>query len=233
MQVDVLTLFPEMFGGFQSCGIIRIAQEKGLLDLRVSNFRDFARDRHKSVDDRPYGGGPGMVLMCGPIFDAVEQVEAEGPEPRRVLLTPQGRPLTQPLLEELSQERRLLLLCGHYEGYDERIRVGLKPLEVSVGDYVLTGGELPAMTLIDGVTRLIPGVLGHAESARDDSFAREDGGLEGPQYTRPREFRGLKVPDVLLSGDHGRIAAWRSEQGRQRTKQRRPELLSDGGGEEK
>lgn len=231
MRIDVLTLFPTVFEGFLGHGQVRIAREKGLLDVRCHDFRQFATDRHRSVDDKPYGGGPGMVLMCGPIFDCDAHVVAEGrssglPDaPRRIMLTPQGRRLDQPLLEELAKEPWLLLLCGHYEGFDERIREGLGHEELSVGDYVLSGGEVPAMSVIDGAARLIPGVLGAPDGAASDSFSDEDRLLEGPQYTRPRSFRGMDVPDVLLSGDHAKVAAWRRSQARSRTEERRPDLL--------
>lgn len=195
------------------------------MSIQVTNFRDFASDAHRTVDDRPYGGGPGMVLMCGPLFDAVEHVEhqAEG-EPSRILLTPQGEPLTQALVHELADEPWLMVICGHYEGFDERIRSGLNVREISIGDYVLSGGEPAALVLIDAVVRLLPGALGDARSTSDESFT--GGCLEYPQYTRPREFRGMTVPQVLLSGDHARIAAWRQQQARERTLARRPDLAS-------
>ncbi|MEZ0227923.1 MAG: tRNA (guanosine(37)-N1)-methyltransferase TrmD [Planctomycetota bacterium] len=231
MRVDVLTLFPDAFSGPLSNGILRIAREKGLLDVRLRNFRDFTKDRYKSVDDKPYGGGPGMVLLCEPIFDcqaaAVEEGHKEGleGEPFRVALTPQGRRLDQELLEKLAKERWLQILCGHYEGFDERILQGLKPLEVSIGDYVLSGGEVPAMVLLDGIARLRPGALGAPDGAVQDSFSGGTRLLEAPQYTRPRTFRGMDVPDVLLSGDHGAIKKWRDEQALARTRARRPDLL--------
>jgi len=230
VRIDVLTLFPGMFEGFLEEGIVRVARSKGLLDVVTHDFRAFATDKHRSVDDRPYGGGPGMVLMCGPVFACDESVVAAGRaagqegEPKRIMLTPQGRRLDQDLLEELHQEPWLSVLCGHYEGFDERIREGLEPLEVSIGDYVLSGGEVPAMVLIDGITRLLPGALGHPDGARSDSFACGPL-LEGPQYTRPRVFRDMEVPAVLLSGDHGAVARWRHEQAELRTQARRPDLL--------
>lgn len=233
MRVDVLTLFPDAFTGPLSNGILRIAREKGLLDVRLRNFRDFTKDRYKSVDDKPYGGGHGMVLMCEPIYDCQESAVAEGHrdgligEPFRVALTPQGRRLDQDLLEVLATERWLQVLCGHYEGFDERILTGLKPLEVSIGDYVLSGGEVPAMVLLDGIARLQPGALGAPEGAVQDSFSGGVRLLEAPQYTRPRTFRGLGVPDVLLSGDHGAIKKWREEQALDRTRTRRPDLLDE------
>ena len=233
MRIDVLTLFPEMFGGVLDAGLVRIARTKGLLDVRLHDFRAYATDRHRSVDARPYGGGPGMVLQCGPLFEAYEDVlrwgRAEGlSEPVTVMLTPQGRPLDQPLVEELATHPWLTLLCGHYEGFDERVRLGLRPLEVSIGDYVLSGGELPALVVIDGVARMLPGAVGAPTGAADDSFSRGGRLLEGPQYTRPRVFRGMEVPEVLLSGDHPRIAAWREAQSLERTRERRPDLLSRG-----
>jgi len=231
MRIDVLTLFPPMFEGFLEHGLVRIARDKGLLDVRLHDFRAFATDRHRSVDDRPYGGGPGMVLMCGPIFACDEAVRAEGRAaglagpPRRVMLTPQGRRLHQALLRELAAEPWLTVLCGHYEGFDERIREGLAPLEISLGDYVLSGGEVAAMVVIDGLTRMIPGAVGAPDGPELDSFAGPERLLEGPHYTRPREFRGMTVPEVLLSGDHGAVERWRHEQALARTRARRPDLL--------
>ena len=228
MRIDVLTLFPGMFPPVLNESILRIAQDKGLADLRLVDLRRFTTDRRRTVDDKPFGGGAGMVMMCGPVFEAVQAAEADAPEsvrPRRVLLTPQGARFTQSLARELAREEHLVLICGHYEGFDERIREGLNPTEISIGDYVLTGGEVPAMVVIDAVVRLIPGVLGDERSNRSDSFAA--GRLSAPQYTRPRVFRGMAVPDVLLSGDHARIEAWRREQALARTRERRPELLDD------
>ena len=225
MRIDVLTLFPELFVPFAATSIIGRAVQARLVAINCVSFRDFARDNHRIVDDRPFGGGPGMVLMCGPVFDAVESVEAEANvEPVRILLTPQGERLTQAIATELSKAPRLLIVCGHYEGFDERIRIGLKVREISIGDYVLSGGESAAMVLIDAVVRLLPGALGDESSIREESF--QGGLLEYPQYTRPREFRGMAVPDVLLSGDHARIADWRREQAEARTLKRRPDLLA-------
>jgi tRNA (guanine37-N1)-methyltransferase len=233
LRVDVLTLFPGLFEGPLSNGILRITREKQLLDVKLRNFRDFTKDRYKSVDDKPYGGGPGMVLLCEPIFDchdhAVEEGRREGldGEPRRILLSPQGRRLDQELLEELAKERWLMLLSGHYEGFDERVVQGLAPLEVSIGDYVLSGGEVPCLVLLDGIARLLPGALGAPDGAGDDSFSCAGRLLEAPQYTRPRVFRGMEVPEILLSGDHGAIRKWREEQARDRTRARRPDLLDE------
>lgn len=224
MRVDLLTLFPAVFEPYLASSIVGRAIAQGLVEVECTDYREFTRDKHRSVDDRPFGGGPGMLLMCGPVFEALEHVEAEHEgEPVRILLTPQGTRLTQEIVAELAEKPWLVMVCGHYEGFDERIRIGLKAREISVGDYVLSGGEPAAMVLIDALVRLIPGALGDATSAGDDSFSQ--GVLEYPQYTRPREFRGMKVPDVLLSGNHGEIAAWRAEQARVRTAARRPDLL--------
>ena len=223
MRIDILTLFPEMFAPVLGTSIPKRAAEKGLVEYRLTNIREFATDAHQSVDDKPFGGGPGMVMMCPVVFDAVEAVEKQDPRPAtRIILTPQGRVLDQKLAEELAKKDRLLLIAGHYEGFDQRIIDGLQPIELSIGDYVLSGGELPAMVLIDTIVRLLPGVLGAEDGAADESFA--DGLLEYPQYTRPREFRGMSVPDVLLSGNHAAIAKWRQEQRKIQTQQRRPDL---------
>jgi tRNA (guanine37-N1)-methyltransferase len=223
LRIDILTLFPEMFPPILGTSIPKRAAEKGLVEYHLTNFRDFATDAHKSVDDKPFGGGPGMVMMAPVVFDAVEHVEKLDPRPaRRLLLTPQGRRFDQDMALELSKQPRLLLIAGHYEGFDERISTGLQPIEVSIGDFVLSGGELAAMVIIDAVVRLLPGALGAEEGAADESFA--DGLIEHPQYTRPREFRGMGVPDVLLSGNHKAIAQWRLEQRKNRTKERRPDL---------
>ncbi len=223
LRIDILTLFPEMFTAVLGTSIPKRAAEKGLVEYRFTNIRDFAIDAHKSVDDKPFGGGPGMVMMCQTVFDAVESAERQDPrDATRILLTPQGRPFTQQLAEDFARRERLLLIAGHYEGFDERIALGLKPIEVSIGDYVLSGGELAAMVLIDAVVRLLPGALGAETGAADETFA--DGLIEYPQYTRPREYRGMNVPDVLLGGNHAAIARWRQEQRELRTKQRRPDL---------
>ncbi|MCF7764644.1 MAG: tRNA (guanosine(37)-N1)-methyltransferase TrmD [Verrucomicrobia bacterium] len=221
MKIDVLTLFPGMFCGPLDESIIRRARDQKLLELSIHNLRDYTHDRHRTVDDKPFGGGPGMLLKPEPVFEAVEALANE--QTRVILLSPAGRPLNQGLVRELSGYQDLLLVCGSYEGFDERIRETLADDEISVGDYVLTNGALPAMILIDAVTRLLPGVLGDDESACDESFSF--GLLEYPQYTRPADFRGMKVPEVLLSGHHAEIVKWRLEQARQRTAQRRPDLL--------
>ena len=221
-RIDILTLFPEMFDGFLGASIVGRAVRNGLVEVARTNIRDFATDSYGSVDDAPFGGGVGMVLMCQPVFDAVESLRRSPPPGTVVLLTPQGRPLDQKLAVELAGRDRLILVCGHYEGFDERIRLGLADMEVSVGDFVLSGGEVAAMAVIDSVVRLLPGALGKDESTQDESFS--EGLLEYPQYTRPRTFRAMDVPDVLLSGDHARIAKWRQEQAELRTMQRRPDL---------
>lgn len=224
MRIDVLTLFPEMFAGVFGTSIIGKARDKGIVELHAVNFRDYANNKHNTVDDYPYGGGSGMVLKPEPIFAAVEDlIRPDEPRPRIILMCPQGEPFTQRKAEELAAEKRLVLICGHYEGYDERIREHLATDELSIGDYVLTGGELPAMVVIDAVVRLLPGVLGNETSAETDSF--QGGLLEYPQYTRPASFRGWEVPEVLLSGHHGRIEEWRRRQSLLRTLKRRPDLL--------
>lgn len=226
MRIDVLTLFPEWFQPFVSSSIVGRAAARDLVTVRLTNFRDFADDKHRTVDDRPFGGGPGMVLKCGPVCAAVEHVERETPgEATRILLSPSGERLTQSLVGELARRPRLMLICGHYEGFDERIRQSLSAREISIGDYVLSGGEPAAMVLIDAVVRLLPGALGDEGSSADESFS--DGLLEYPQYTRPRDFQGMTVPDVLLSGDHAKIADWRREQSLERTRSRRPDLLAE------
>jgi tRNA (guanine37-N1)-methyltransferase len=213
MRFDVLTLFPEILSGYLTQSILKLALAKGLVEIRLWNIRDWATGKHRSVDDRPFGGGPGMVLMPGPVFDAVEAVQAQGAEPGLlVLLTPAGERLTQSVVKELAAQRRLVLLCGRYEGFDERVRLGLRPREISVGDFVCNGGEVPAMVLIDTVVRYVPGVLGDPASVAEESHSEGEGRLEYPQYTRPRVFRGMAVPEVLLGGDHQAVAAWRREQ---------------------
>ncbi|MGD0114655.1 MAG: tRNA (guanosine(37)-N1)-methyltransferase TrmD [Dehalococcoidia bacterium] len=224
MRIDVLTLFPEMFSGPLQASILGRAVESGRVEIVLHNIRDYSKDKHHIVDDYPYGGGPGMVMKPEPLFDAVEAVAAmDERKARVVLLTPQGRLLTQAVGDELSACERLILVCGHYEGVDERVREYLVDDEISIGDYVLSGGELPAMVLIDVVVRRLPGVLGSEDSLAEESHAQ--GLLEYPQYTRPAEFRGWSVPEPLLSGNHAQIAAWRREQSLLRTCRRRPDLL--------
>ncbi len=226
MRIDVLTLFPEMFASPLSFSIVKRAQEQGLVEIALTNIRDFSIGDYRKVDDKPYGGGPGMVMMPGPVFDCHEHVTSLAPtKGRTILLSPQGTPLTQAKAAELSNEDRLILIAGRYEGFDERIRIGLGAEQLSIGDYVLNGGELAALVVIDAVVRLLPDALGDDDSAKDDSFS--DGLLEYPQYTRPEVFRDMKVPDILLSGDHGKIAQWRRDQALQRTRQHRPDLLDD------
>jgi tRNA (guanine37-N1)-methyltransferase len=229
MRIDILTLFPEMFQSPLSHSILKRAQDKGLIDIVLTNIRDFATDKYKKVDDKPYGGGPGMVMMPAPVFDCFEYVQKLSPEKGPVLLlTPQGQKFDQAKAAQLSKEKRLILIAGKYEGFDERIRIGLGAQQISIGDYVLSGGELAAMVIIDAVVRLLPGVLGDEHSPKDDSFSDSTGGgLEYPQYTRPEVFRGMKVPDILLSGDHAKIEKWRRHQALQRTKKYRPDLLKD------
>jgi tRNA (guanine37-N1)-methyltransferase len=221
MKIDVLTLFPAMFAGPLDESIIMRARKKGLLDLKIHQLRDWTHDRHKTVDDKPFGGGPGMLMKVEPLFEAVESLQRA--ETKVILLSPSGRKFSQEIARELANEKDLLLVTGHYEGFDERVRETLADDELSIGDYVLTNGALPAMVVIDAVARLLPGVLGDDESSRDESFSH--GLLEYPQYTRPAEFRGLKVPDVLVSGNHAEIEKWRRERAKLRTKTQRPDLL--------
>jgi len=224
MHVDIVTIFPEVFGGFLGCSILKRAQESGALRVAIHDLRDYTDDKHKVVDDYPYGGGPGMVMKPEPWFRAVEALKQGGdPAPLVIFFTPQGEPLTQRKAESLAARERLLLLCGHYEGVDERVRDALVDEELSLGDYVLTGGELPALVLVDAVARLLPGVLGNLESARQESFA--DGLLEHPHYTRPQCYAGREVPAVLLSGHHEEIRKWRRREALRRTQERRPDLL--------
>ena len=222
MKIDVLTLFPAMFAGPLDESIIKRARAEGLLDLAIHNLRDYTHDRHRTLDDKPFGGGPGMLLKPEPIFEAVEHLVRA--DTRVILLTPAGRTFNQAISRELARQERLLLICGSYEGFDERVREALADDELSIGDYVLTNGALPAMVVIDAVTRLLPGALGDDESSLDESFSH--GLLEYPQYTRPAEFRGMKVPEVLLSGNHAEIEKWRREQAKKRTKERRPDLTN-------
>ncbi len=224
MKIDILTLFPEMFEGVFNQSILKKAKENNFVTYNVVNFREFSSNKHQAVDDYPYGGGAGMVLKPQPIFDAVERLnENNEKSPRVILLCPQGERFTQQKAEELAKEDHLLFVCGHYEGYDERIRKHLITDELSIGDYVLTGGELPAMVIVDSVVRLLPGVLGNEDSPVKDSHSC--GLLEHPHYTRPADFRGLTVPEVLLSGNHQKIEEWRNKESLRRTFERRPDLL--------
>ncbi|HXF99156.1 MAG TPA: tRNA (guanosine(37)-N1)-methyltransferase TrmD [Bacteroidota bacterium] len=224
MRIDVVTGFPKLLAGPLSESILKRAQDKGLVEIVIHDLRDYATDRHRTIDDTPYGGGAGMILKCEPIFACIEKLKAERSYDDIIYLTADGERLTQKLANQLSLASNLLLLCGHYKGVDERVRQALVTREISIGDYVLTGGELPALVLIDAVVRLIPGVIGDGESLLTDSF--QDGLLDAPYYTRPEEFRGMRVPEVLLSGNHQQIAAWRAEQQRLRTMARRRDLLT-------
>jgi tRNA (guanine37-N1)-methyltransferase len=225
LQIDVVALFPGMFSGYLGESILKRAQEKGLVSVRIVNLRDSARDRHRTVDDTPYGGGSGMVLKVDPLAAAVESVR--GPGSRVILLSPRGKVFTQDMARRMAELRHMILVCGHYEGVDERFRETLVDEEISIGDYVLTNGALPALVVIDAAVRLVPGVLGDPDSCRDESFA--SGRLEYPQYTRPPEFRGLKIPEVLLGGNHGEIARWRRLQSLLITRRCRPDLLAPAG----
>lgn len=257
MRFDVLTLFPEMFSGYLGQSLLKLAIERGLVQVHLHDIRGWAAGRHRVVDDRPYGGGPGMILKPEPVVECVEAVQVGRPAPNAtyssetkkpaappggetektttgelepghlIMLTPQGRRLTQPIVEELAEHKRLVLLCGRYEGFDDRVRQILQPDEISIGDFVLGGGEVAAMVIIDAVIRLVPEVLGHEDSPWDDSFSGEERLLEGPQYTRPRVYRGLAVPDVLLTGNHADITRWRREQSLEHTQKRRADLLKN------
>jgi tRNA (guanine37-N1)-methyltransferase len=233
MRFDVLTLFPEIFSGYLTQSLLKLAIDRGLTSVHLHNLRDWATGRHRQVDDKPFGGGPGMLLMPGPVVEAVEAVQGLGDAAieggsgspvgpgRLLLMTPQGRRLDQPFVEDLATSKRIVMLCGRYEGFDQRVVDLLQPEEVSIGDYVLNGGEVAAMTIIDAVVRLVPGVLGDETSSQEDSFSRAGRTLEYAQYTRPREYRGLEVPEVLLSGNHPEIAAWREADALRRTAARR------------
>lgn len=228
MRFDVLTLFPEIFQGYLGQSLLKRAIQSGRVDVQLHDIRDWSIGKHNTVDDRPFGGGPGMVMKVEPVVEAVEAVQSYASEPGHlVMLTPQGRRLDQPGVEQLAQHQRLLLLCGRYEGFDERIRLILQPEEISIGDYILNGGEVAAMAIIDATIRLVPGVLGDEDSSVYDSFSGQRRWLEGPQYTRPREYRGYEAPAVLLSGNHEEIERWRDETSRQRTRERRKDLLED------
>ena len=227
MRFDLLTLFPELFKSYLGQSLLKLAIDRGIVDVQTHNIRQFAEGKHKQVDDKPFGGGPGMLIMCGPVYDCVEAVQKQQDRPGKlIMMSPQGRTLDQQLVEELAVEERLVVLCGRYEGFDDRIREGLQPMEISAGDFICNGGEVPAMLLIDTVIRLIPGVLGDETSSRYDSFSNA-GLLEHPQFTRPREFRGMNVPEILLSGHHEAIARWQHEQSLKRTAERRSDLLND------
>lgn len=229
MKIDILTLFPEMFKGPFDESIIKRAQEKGLVEIKIHNLRKWAKNKHKTVDDRPFGGGPGMILMVQPIDEALKELHKK--ETRVILLTPKGKVFTQKMARGLAKKKHLIFICGHYEGVDERVREHLVDEEISIGDYVLTGGELPAMVVVDTIVRLIPGVLEKSEAIKDESFSvigdRQNARrlLEYPQFTRPANYKGWKVPEILLSGDHKKIAQWRKKKTLQRTKKRRPDLL--------
>ena len=225
MKIDVLTLFPEMFSGPMDVSIVGRARKAGLLDLRLQNLRQWTHDRHKTVDDKPFGGGAGMVLKPEPIFEAVESLADD--KTHVILTAPAGRPFNQAIARELAQKEHLLIICPSYEGVDDRVCEALVDDELSIGDYVLTNGGLPAMVIIDAVTRLLPGALGDDESARDESFSH--GLLEYPHYTRPADCRGMKVPEILLSGHHAELEKWRAEQAKKRTAKRRPDLLNSDG----
>ena len=228
MRLDVLTLFPEMFSGYLSQSILRKSIERGLVEIHVHNMRDWSTDKHNKIDDRPFGGGPGMILMVEPVVNCVRDVQKMAPDPGTLILTtPQGQRLCQPLVEDLAVHKRFILLCGRYEGFDQRVIDILQPMELSIGDYILNGGEVASMVLIDSLVRMVPGVLGDELSNVDDSFSRGNRLLEYPQYTRPREFEGHEVPDVLLGGNHGAIETWRNEQSLEKTRLRRSDLLDD------
>ena len=228
MRLDVLTLFPEMFSGYLSQSILNKSIERGLVEIHVHNMRDWSTDKHNKIDDRPFGGGPGMILMVEPVVNCVRDVQKMAPDPGTLILTtPQGQRLCQPLVEDLAVHKRFIVLCGRYEGFDQRVIDILQPMELSIGDYILNGGEVASMVLIDSLVRMVPGVLGDELSNWDDSFSRGNRMLEYPQYTRPREFEGHEVPDVLLGGNHGAIESWRNEQSLEKTKLRRSDLLDD------
>lgn len=225
MHVDIVTLFPDACADFLQCSITGRAQRAGLISFSCQTPRRWTSDKHQTVDDRPFGGGPGMVMKVEPLADCIDALRRERPDARLVMTTPQGELFDQAHAEAFSQLDDLIIVCGHYEGIDERFVELYQPEEISVGDVVLSGGEIPALLMCDAITRLLPGALGHADSASEDSFSGEDGLLDHPSYTQPRSFRGLDVPDVLLSGDHGKIAEWRKQQRIKRTKERRPDLL--------
>lgn len=226
MRFDILTLFPEMFPGYTGQSILNKSIERGLVEVHVHNMRDWAKGRHHKIDDTPYGGGPGMILMVEPVVNCVRDVQAMGDQPGTVIVTtPQGQRLNQPMVEELALNQRMILLCGRYEGFDQRVIDILQPLEISIGDYILNGGEVASMVLVDSLVRMVPGVLGDERSSWDDSFSRGNRMLEYPQYTRPRDFEGHHVPDVLLGGNHGEVERWRNAKSLENTKKKRSDLL--------
>jgi tRNA (guanine37-N1)-methyltransferase len=231
MRFDVLTLFPDLFQGYLTQSLLKLALQRGLVEINLRNIRDWAPGKHHCVDDRPFGGGPGMVIMPEPVFACVESVQAEAEPGELLMLTPQGERLTQSVVRELATHKRLLLLCGRYEGFDERIRLALAPREISIGDFICNGGEVPAMVVIDTVIRYVPGVLGDEESVTEESHS-QPGRLEYPQYTRPRTFRGLDVPEILLSGNHEAIARWRREQSELRSRAKNHEPIKGDSHEE-
>ncbi|MDE0936947.1 MAG: tRNA (guanosine(37)-N1)-methyltransferase TrmD [Mariniblastus sp.] len=226
MRFDILTLFPEMFPGYTGQSILNKSIERGLVEVHVHNMRDWAKGRHHKIDDSPYGGGPGMILKVEPVVDCVRDVQAMGDQLGTVIVTtPQGQRLNQPMVEELALNQRMILLCGRYEGFDQRVIDILKPLEISIGDYILNGGEVASMVLVDSLVRMVPGVLGDERSSWDDSFSRGNRMLEYPQYTRPRDFEGHHVPEVLLGGNHGEVERWRNAKSLENTKKKRSDLL--------
>jgi tRNA (guanine37-N1)-methyltransferase len=226
MRFDILTLFPEMFPGYTGQSILNKSIERGLVEVHVHNMRDWAKGRHHKIDDTPYGGGSGMILMVEPVVNCVRDVQAMGDQPGTVIVTtPQGQRLNQPMVEELALNQRMILLCGRYEGFDQRVIDILQPLEISIGDYILNGGEVASMVLVDSLVRMVPGVLGDERSSWDDSFSRGNRMLEYPQYTRPRDFEGHSVPEVLLGGNHGEVDRWRTAKSLENTKNKRSDLL--------
>jgi tRNA (guanine37-N1)-methyltransferase len=226
MRFDILTLFPEMFPGYTGQSILNKSIERGLVEVHVHNMRDWAKGRHHKIDDTPYGGGPGMILMVEPVVNCVRDVQAMGDQPGTVIVTtPQGQRLNQPMVEELALNQRMILLCGRYEGFDQRVIDILQPLEISIGDFILNGGEVASMVLVDSLVRMVPGVLGDERSSWDDSFSRGNRMLEYPQYTRPRDFEGHSVPEVLLGGNHGEVDRWRTAKSLENTKNKRSDLL--------
>lgn len=228
MRFDILTLFPDMFPGYLGQSLLNKAIQKGIVDVQIHDLRMWTKGTHRKVDDRPYGGGPGMIIMVEPVVDAVEAIQKLDDTPAQVVMTtPQGTRLDQKLVEDLAVQQRFLLLCGRYEGFDQRVIDVLNPLEISIGDYILNGGEVASMVMVDTLVRMVPGVLGHEESSIQDSFSRGNRMLEYPQYTRPRDYRGLPVPEILLSGNHPEIEKWRAAQSLLRTQQRRADLLDE------